>query len=126
MQRPIKFRAWCYEHGVMFIPSYLDCKRGKVFEVIGSKCAENGFKDNGGHGSVCFELMLFTGLKDKNGKEIYEGDILSCREGFMDRTWKDQIGVVEWNCSAASFSLVTFKDKEVIGNQWENPELIPK
>lgn len=78
------------------------------------------------------ELMQSTGLKDKNGKEIFEGDIVD---------YKGREAVVKWHGSYASF-IYRFVDGlqervsewdplflacyhfEVIGNIYENPELL--
>jgi len=72
-------------------------------------------------------LMQYTGLKDKNGKEIYEGDIL--KTDFNDiAEVKYGLGCfhIESNQDYESITLFEWSDdmSEVIGNIYENPELI--
>jgi len=66
--REIKFRAWDKE-GYMMNVSSIDFEK-KV--ITGIRQDNNGWTDN----FDAFELMQYTELKDKNGKEIYEGEIV--------------------------------------------------
>lgn len=75
------------------------------------------------------ELMEFSGLKDKNGKEIYEEDIVkfSVDDGF--NYCINEIGTVIYNNGAfyvGDFLLsdIESADIEVIGNIWEDSELL--
>ena len=78
-------------------------------------------------------LMQYTGLKDKNGKEIYEGDILKDKDGAKGKIyWR----IYGWDVSVYSkpnnFDWpawavpVRWIELEVIGNIYENPELLEK
>lgn len=85
-------------------------------------------------------LMQYTGLKDKNGKEIYEGDIVEYNDYNSLRTGgfaEDKIivgkvifscgmwMVEENNCGHDLYEgLVNDEEFEVIGNIYENPELL--
>ena len=84
------------------------------------------------------EIMMFTGLSDKQGKEIYEGDIILIPEGFygdnaMSMT-KERKAVVEhdvcdFDDDGSGFYIglpddCKWSDCEIIGNIHENPELL--
>jgi uncharacterized phage protein (TIGR01671 family) len=70
------------------------------------------------------EFMQFTGLKDKNGKEIYEGYIINVNGENICITFEDGcFGVYGKDNSCALFELDEFN---IIGNIYENPELLTK
>lgn len=97
--REIKFRAWDAINKFM----------GKTFTIF----------DNGELPSHPI-VMQYTGLKDKNGKEIYAGDILNGR--ILGTPFQ-----VQWYASQfrSGFGLPTsYKELEIIGNIYENPELV--
>lgn len=130
----IKFRVWDKRNNRMIKPK----KFATVIPVLdfnGNLGVMDTYKNWHWHGIVPeneYELMLFTGLQDKNGKEIYEGDICNCRE-------YECFGKIEWNEDNAGFyfyvvvegggfdeeRLYEYADElEVIGNIYENPELL--
>ncbi len=120
-----RYRAWikslkwmCDVTNISFDSKFVDiCQQGDT-----ERCTEM---------SVEFDeikLMQSTGLKDKNGKEIFEGDILGTKDGLLN-------GVVEYRSDLGMWtnSLIRYNNferlcnvansREVIGNIYENPEL---
>ncbi|MES2397932.1 MAG: YopX family protein [Bacteroidota bacterium] len=119
MNREIKFRNWNKSFNQMTYFSIKDDARNFEFSSI---------------------LMQFTGLKDKNGKESYEGDIckgLLPAGGFWGNIKVEKIGQViynqemcrfqiewKWSKNQHHIDLDCDSDFEIIGNIYEKPELI--
>lgn len=140
--RDIKFRAYIRDKNPR-VPSEIN----KIVEVkslhLGSKKAIIGY--SGGNYSIKFdeiELMQYTGLKDKNGREIYEGDIVKVKL-YKGEEEKYFVGKVEYFGSSFIVDAdndsdyhvydldgfgIDFKynleDCEVIGNVWEDSDLL--
>jgi len=129
--REIKFRVWYTDWGTLNRMDYdevffVDESGIRLFNEVDSKTI----------------IMQFTGLKDKNGKEIYEGDIIAYEEDDSDlgsegRTdFEKHYMVVEFDATSAynvgdqnmggPDGVIKMINIEVIGNIYENPELIPK
>jgi len=77
------------------------------------------------------KVMQFTGLKDKNGKEIYEGDLIQdLPDGYEPRLidevvwWEEKLAWAVKDKFGGYGMLWPEKEFKVIGNIYENPELI--
>lgn len=116
--RTIKFRAWDKKNKVM-LADYSSL--GFTVEIMdGDFIVRNGEIATELGGKERFKLMQYTGLKDKYGVEIYEGDILK-GDDYCGAVYYSNRGT--WDCE--SFLLGGLNEKsEVIGNIYENPELL--
>lgn len=128
--RDIKFRIWDTENKEMLKVQELD------FEptFYDGRIAIRPDQYNDYFDTEDMILMQYTGLHDKNGKEIYEGDILRFNE--VDTA------IVEWNEKYAYFMVrpiqdcyfdsdvlghaIEYNNVEIIGNIYENEDLLEK
>ena len=113
--REIKFRVW-FQNKISLLEDhvYITCISGEL--VVGEEINDWGFDEY--RGAI---LMQYTGLKDKNGKEIYEGDIVRTDCGTKYVRFIEGIFVAT---SDSNYSLNQFDELEVIGNIYENPEML--
>lgn len=116
--REIKFRAWDKKKSMMFRVLAVDWnyRNIEVAMIPGQHIHKLNLPD--------VELMQYTGLKDKNGVEIYEGDILL---GGLEVRWFEQDArymLFRIGKDKPAIDLVAVKFNEVIGNIYENPDLL--
>lgn len=112
--KEIKFRCWWDNkmHKVSGIDNVFGTQYIDLF------CADSIKTEEG-------ILMQYTGLKDKNGKEVYDGDLLKIQ-------YEEKYGIVKWNeelacfqiCNVPSRTLKHIKHYEVVGNIYENKDLL--
>jgi len=125
MRREIKFRAWDATHQVML--EVYNIRFGNILQ--GRHEGPKSLHDCG-CGIDAYILMQFTGLHDRHGKEIYEGDVV--RESDNDLVF-----AIEWDAECAMYKMPKAYDEEytysigaiptelkVVGNIYESPELL--
>jgi len=119
--REIKFRAWLKEERKMVNVETLFIGINRLC-FGNSKTEDLFFRD-----FEEVELMQYTGLKDKNGKEIYEGDIYHVGDKNIRYlvVWFDSGFEGKQLRSTSYAGLKSWaKDIEILGNIYENPELL--
>lgn len=128
--RDIKFRAWLKKQNEMvYFPDYYFCYEYGLlsFDVNDehkyagiANFPEEVEKEN---------IMQFTGLKDKNGKDVYEGDIVNYNScGFIHRIGEVFYINGKYRCGIPGLNVQDLAEHihltEIIGNIYENPELL--
>lgn len=134
--RTIKFRVWDKVNKKM-----INLRPMEATISIGSHlcfgCEEWGHNYEDEFIDENFELIQFTGLKDKNGKEIYERDILAPMSNDFQPKYKGnwivdfEGGTYIAKCKDGKeshwlpyWSYDIYAEVEIIGNIYENPELL--
>jgi uncharacterized phage protein (TIGR01671 family) len=152
MSREFKFRAWNKENKKMILPyenvgedELMISFSGRLITIENNNacgaddcCGPNeNYVSESDH--KCYEIMQYTGLKDRTGKDIYEGDILSLNyfEGEVVKMWIEYLDTLPYCCTIIKYSeddwvplgRIMKRDGEqftceVIGNIYENEDII--
>lgn len=126
--REFKFRVWDKKFNMMlgFKSVYINFDEGKIEVTTDTLRYEEVYTDE----IEDFVLMQYTNLKDKNGKEIYEGDILKVKldDGeanlYVKYTNGEYRVVNEGKWEDSLYAYMYFGDVEVVGNIYENKDLL--
>lgn len=121
--RELKVRAWYKPYKQMCQVESLRFDGNGVYTAV---LIEESFYDRRLVEADEIVIEQFTGLKDKNGTEIYEGDILIDDAGEPIEYWvvKFSDGGFVGECAGVAESFFELTNLEVVGNIHENPELL--
>ncbi|WP_019123618.1 YopX family protein [Brevibacillus massiliensis] len=134
----IKYQAWLHEEKEMVDVAAIDLLEKRIEYYDLSSCQNDAEKFEvlrGAPNADCpFErctLRRYTGLLDKNGKEIYESDILLESLSFDEKyahvvVWSqdDCAWMFEYDGDLFTASEMNFEQCEIVGNVYDKPELL--
>lgn len=123
----IKFRAWDKEKKIMDIVDGIKFDEDEVWEI--------SFPGDCWRDASNYELMQYTGLHDKNGKQIFEGDVIRILHPWKNRTHVGEVFKDNYMFNIKGFFITHFDFPnqafsegtgfmEVIGNIHEHPHLV--
>lgn len=126
MNREIKFRAWDKDYkemlqvkAIIFNPKTLIPDRERMEPYILDEHNDIHYLND-------IELLEYTGIKDNKGKEIYEGDIIQTKDFYEcgELVFKGEMEVVKDLNYYINGCVFIDTSGEVVGNVYENPELL--
>ena len=123
-----KFRAWQNELGRMMLVNTMFFFANELEEL---ELNDSIMNDNIPVYPDEIKLMQSTGLKDKNGKEVFIGDIVKCTRGCSHEVYLEKEyggtfigGMPAIYLKGLLSGYAWTEDEEIIGNIYENPELL--
>ena len=139
MKRKIKFRVWSVKEGLMSDPfTFRDIMSDELFGMSITPFIDifTGVPVDEVEDDTKYILMQYTGLKDKNGKEIYEGDLIQLQDPY-NMSWANGCAEVVfsneyvggWVVQNGKHNLNLGSRQnhlKIIGNIHQNPELLTK
>jgi uncharacterized phage protein (TIGR01671 family) len=124
MSREVKFRAWHKRVKKLYPVIGINWDNATKFRLVGDFSTGSSIGHEYEYDSEII-LMQYTGLTDKNGNEIYEGDILKYHNGRLSKPIEFP---KDYTWLATRIAMFAKGNKpsavEVIGNIYENPDLL--
>ena len=130
--KEIKFRAWDTKKQI-FVPNgdIIFSDYGDTRITVNPNCMEYiGDSRHNYNEDSRFKIMQYTGLKDKNGVEIYDGDLLNCFGDIAEVYYDINQALFRYRYKSGDetymeiLGIHSYEHFEVIGNIYENKELL--